>query len=356
MRSPVPPKSCTSPITSPQPYPFGWFDWFCLWYPPAWLILFNRHWQHYKPDPEGWRWSEYLLFLIPAGFYLAIAIRWVRIQWQRAISPAPPEAPPTPPSPEADRQYQHAFRQEILTPIVQHYFRATLENPASLPASHPLLITINHAGMCFPWDFLCLTWLLGEQRSWRMHPLAHPLFFDHPWLQWWLPSGWAAALGAIRAEPQAFAQAIAQHQTVIYAPEGWRGLAKGWPQRYQLAPFDPSFIRHSVTHHIPILPILCLGSERLHPFAINARAIAQRVGMPMFPLSPLLPLFALFPSMGIWAARKRLRYQIQPLWQPWADHNPHPPTRKQTYQMAQALRSRLQTTLNELITSTHGDG
>ncbi len=339
------------PVQLPQPYSFGWFDWFCLWYPPAWLILFNRHWQHYKPDPEGWRWSEYPLFLIPGGFYIAIAIRWVRIQWQRyaratlerATDPPPASHPP-------DRHYQHAFRQEILAPIGQRYFRATLENAADLPLSEPLLITINHAGMCFPWDFLCLTWLLGEQRSWQIQPLAHPLFFDHPWLQWWLPAGWAAALGAIRAEPQTFAHAIAQNQTLIYAPEGWRGLAKGWQQRYHLAPFDPSFIRHSLTHQIPILPILCQGSERLHPFAINARAIAQRVGMPMFPLSPLLPLFALFPSMGIWAAPNRLRYQVQPLWQPWAEQ-PQAPTRRQTYQMAQALRSRLQATLNHLITA-----
>jgi len=30
--------------------------------------LFNRHWQHYYADPDGWNWLEYPLFLIPGGF------------------------------------------------------------------------------------------------------------------------------------------------------------------------------------------------------------------------------------------------------------------------------------------------
>ncbi len=62
-----------------QVYQFTWFDWFCLWYPPGWLILFNRHWQRYNSDPDGWNWLEYSLFLIPGGFYVALLIRWLRL-------------------------------------------------------------------------------------------------------------------------------------------------------------------------------------------------------------------------------------------------------------------------------------
>lgn len=331
-----------SPVTTT--YQFGWFDRFCLAYPPGWLILFNRHWQHYKPDPQGWRWSEYLLFLLPGGFYLAVVIRWLRLAWLRSRSVSCPA--PT----GVDADYQQAFRDEILTPIVQRYFRAELQHLEALPLEEPLIITLNHAGMCFPWDFLGLAWLLREQRDWWVQPLAHPLFFDHPWLQWWLPAGWADCLGAVRAEPTSFEAAIAQQRVMIYAPEGWRGLAKGWQQRYQLAKFDSSFVQLSCRYRVPILPVICMGSEWLHPFASNLRWVARWVQMPMFPISPLIPVFALFPSMGIWANRSRLRYYVQPVWRPWEEAAIAPPVSPRSYrhQLAQKLRSRLQTTINTL--------
>lgn len=290
-----------------------------------------------------------MLFLLPGGFYLAVALRWLRLIVRRSQFPSPRSTVPSVPLP--DPAYQRAFRDEILALIVTRYFRAELADWEALPTAEPLLITINHAGMCFPWDFLSLAWLLSEQRHWFVQPLAHPLFFDHPWLRWWLPAGWAETLGAVRAEADRFEAAIAHQAIMIYAPEGWRGLAKGWQQRYQLAKFDPSFVQLSIRYQVPILPVLCMGSERLHPFALNVRWLARLVKMPMFPLSPLIPIFALFPSMGVWAARSHLRYHVQPLWQPWTD-----PTvesldgshRLKTYQLAQKLRSQLQATISQL--------
>jgi len=340
-------------------YQFGWFDRFCLWYPPAWLILFNRHWQHYKPDPDGWRWSEYGLFLLPGGFYLALILRWLRVTIKRWFNPPLPDSnngvkfgKRSHSSVQADQVYQQAFRDEILAPIVTRYFRAELHHAEALPETAPLLITINHAGMCFPWDFLSLAWLLSERQGWFVQPLAHPLFFDHPWLRWWLPEGWAETLGGVRAEVSHFEAAIAHNTVMIYAPEGWRGLAKGWQQRYHLEKFDPSFVRLSVRHQTPVLPVLCLGNEKLHPFAFNVRWLARLVKMPMFPLSPLIPVFVLFPSMGIWAVRTRLRYCLQPVWHPWTDpllQTSSGSKRLKFHRLAQTLRSRLQASLNLLV-------
>ena len=293
-----------------------------------------------------------MLFLLPGGFYAALGIRWLRLAIQRLwhLNSASLHAVPPHPINQPNFEYQQAFRQEILTPIVTRYFKAELQGLDNLPPSKPLLITLNHAGMCFPWDFLSLAWLLSEQRDWIVQPLAHPLFFDHPWLKWWLPDGWAEALGGVRAERQPFEAAIAERAIVIYAPEGWRGLA-GWPERHQLATFDPSFVRLSLRYQVPVLPVICLGSERLHPFALNVRWLARLVQMPMFPISPLMPLFVLFPSMGVWAARSRLRYRLQPLWHPWEEAVQELPTtaHRVQYQLAQVLRSRLQQVLHTLV-------
>ncbi|MBD3884619.1 glycerol acyltransferase [Phormidium tenue FACHB-886] len=329
--------------TVSKTFTFGWFDWLCFWYPPGWLILFNRHWQQYHADPEGWNWVEYILFFIPGGFYLAVLIRWLRLGCRapKAVHRS------------VDVAYQKAFADEILTPILKHYFRAELFSIDKLPQTGPLIIATNHAGMCFPWDIVSLAALLNQTRQWHAQPLAHPLFFDHPWLRWWLPAGWLEALGGVPATLSNFEAAVSSagpNSIVLYAPEGWHGLAKGWRQRYQLTTFDPSFIRLSTRYKIPILPIACIGSETLHPWTINIKSIGRRLGLPIFPLSVLLILFLFFPSMGVWANRTRLRYYIQTLEQPWEDNHLEPhQSQKRTvlYRIAQKMRSHLQSAIDK---------
>ncbi|MBD1861375.1 MULTISPECIES: 1-acyl-sn-glycerol-3-phosphate acyltransferase [Trichocoleus] len=338
---------CSPALKSPSAYRFIWFDWFCLWYPPGWLILFNRHWQHYHDDPEGWNWLDYMLFLIPGGFYLASLIRWLRLGCRAPRSEGGNVNP----------AYQQAFQDEILGPIVQHYFRAELHQLEHLPVTGPLVVVMNHAGMAFPWDFISLGWLLKQERNWVIQPLAHTIFFDHPWLNWWLPPSWPQVLGGVRAERQTFEVAVANAETetvVLYAPEGWRGLIKGWRQRYQLTTFDPSFIQVSDRHHVPILPVTCIGNELLHPWAWNFKTLARWIKLPLFPISLLMVAFVLFPSMGVWAMRSRLKYTVQPLYQPWQEAGvtaPDQPKRSHAYQQAQALRSQLQDQLNQIRSS-----
>lgn len=332
-------------------YRLNWFDRFCLWYPPGWLILFNRHWQHYHPDPDGWNWLEYGLFLIPGGFYLALLIRWFRLGCRS----------PQPQGYQFDPGYQQAFRDEVLSPIVRHHFRAELHQIENLPQTGPLIVAMNHAGMCFPWDFLGLADLLSQTRGWVVQPLAGTSLFEHPWMVWWLPPGWSQTLGGVRAELDDFEAAIAQKTILLYAPEGLRGPGKGWQKRYQLAGFHPSFIRLSDRHHVPILPVVCTGNESLHPWAVNLRQLARRFQLPFLPLSMLMIVFVLFPSMGVWAMRTDLRYYIQPLDQTRptdpakVDHSSNSTapqvTRSIVYQRAKILRERMQCRLNEILSS-----
>jgi 1-acyl-sn-glycerol-3-phosphate acyltransferase len=331
-------------------YRFTGFDWFCIKYPPAWLILFNRHWQHYKPDPYGWSWLEYPLFLVPGGFYLAMLVRGLRVAGQRILFSSR-TSKPSAIAPMSDSDYQQAFRAEVLTPLVNHHFQAELRSPIFSSTQGSVIVAMNHAGMCFPWDFVSLAFLLSQEQDGQVQPFAHPLFFDHPWLRWWLPEGWAAVLGGVRADRANLATVLTQSTVLLYAPESWRGLAKGWQKRYQLAPFDSSFVRLSIRHKIPILPIICIGSEGLHPFAINVAWMARRVKLPMFPVSPLILVFLLFPSMGVWAVGSPLRYLPQPLWCPWEDlpTGESAPSTTQMYQLAEALRSRMQEEIHAQI-------
>lgn len=319
---------------SDRHYQFNWFDWFCLWYPPGWLILFNRHWQRYHSDPDGWNWLEYMLFLVPGGFYAALLIRWLRLGCRLPRSQGE----------QFDPNYQQLFSSEIIAPIVKYYFRAQLHQVENLPASGSLIVAMNHAGMCFPWDFLSLGYLLSHnQPGWVLQPLADVSLFEHPWLIWWLPPGWAKVMGGVRAEMDDFEQAVEQKTILLYAPEGLRGPSKGWRKRYQLETFDLSFIRLSDRSSIPILPVVCMGNEYLHTWAFNITKLARRLQLPFLPISPLMFVFVLFPSMGVWAARSKLNYYIQPVYQaaPITENSPKQ-ERSRFYKQAQELREKMQ--------------
>ncbi|WP_199328044.1 1-acyl-sn-glycerol-3-phosphate acyltransferase [Cylindrospermum sp. FACHB-282] len=322
--------------SSGQGYKFSRFDWFCLWYPPGWLILFNRHWQHYHSDPDGWNWLEYGLFLLPGGFYLALLIRWLRLGCR---SPRKEVG-------EFDPRYQQAFREEVLAPIVKYYFRGELQQIDNLPPTGPIIVAMNHAGMCFPWDFITLGYLLSQARGWVVQPLAGVSLFEHPWVVWWLPPRWSQVLGAVRAELNDFEEAIQGGKTVLYAPEGLRGPLKGWGRRYQLQKFDVSFIQLSDRYQIPILPVICIGNESLHPWTVNLKKLQRLTKLPFLPISPLMLVLILFPSMGVWAIRTRLQYFIQPLEPAGLDTHPGK-TRVAVYQQAQKFREKLQLQIYE---------
>ncbi|OUL27151.1 glycerol acyltransferase [Nostoc sp. RF31YmG] len=325
-------------------YKFSWFDWFCLCYPPGWLILFNRHWQHYHTDPDGWNWLEYILFLLPGGFYVALLIRWLRLGCRS----------PRKEIDEFDPNYQQAFREEVLSPIVKYYFQGELHQVEKLPQTGPLIVAMNHAGMSFPWDFLTLGYLLSQERGWVVQPLAGVSLFEHPWVIWWLPPGWSRVLGGVRAELDDFEAAMQQHKILLYAPEGLRGPLKGWRRRYQLQKFDISFMQLSDRYQVPILPVICIGNEYLHPWTVNLKKLQRLFKLPFLPLSPLMLLLILFPSMGVWAMKTRLRYFIQPLEQFEKEANLEAQSikkRANIYQKVQQFRDKLQMQINQLVIS-----
>ncbi len=224
----------------------------------------------------------------------------------------------------------------------------------SLPQTNPLIVVMNHAGMCFPWDFITLAYLLSQERGWIVQPLAEVSLFEHPWMIWWLPPGWSQVLGGVQAKLEDFEAAIQQHKIVLYAPEGLRGPLKGWKKRYQLEKFDVSFIKLSDRYQVPILPVICIGNEDLHPWTINLKKLQRLFKLPFLPLSPLMLLLILFPSMGVWAMKTRLRYFIQPLETLHTQADLAVPANKKrvaTYQKVQEFRDKLQMQINQLVSS-----
>jgi hypothetical protein len=121
---------------------------------------------------------------------------------------------------------------------------------------------------------------------------------------------------AFRLKLRTLKRQLPKKQLSFMLQRVYGGPGKGFFKRYQLETFHPSFMELSDRYCIPILPVACIGNEFLHPLTINLKKLAKRFYLPFLPISPLMPIFILFPSMGVWAMRSRLRYHIQPLYQP----------------------------------------
>jgi 1-acyl-sn-glycerol-3-phosphate acyltransferase len=107
-----------------------------------------------------------------------------------------------------------------------------------------------------------------------------------------------------------------------------------------------SFLQLSDRYHIPILPVVCIGSEKLHPWTINLKTLQKFTKLPFCPISPLMFALILFPSMGVWAMRTRLHYFIQPMEKDFGSVSQE---RKVVYQRAKEFQARLQSCVNQLL-------
>ncbi|RYZ41448.1 MAG: acyltransferase, partial [Myxococcaceae bacterium] len=74
-------------------------------------------------------------------------------------------------------------------------------------------------------------------------------------------------------------------------PEGARGTAKLYTERYSLVDFGTGFIRLALQTRSPIIPFAFLGGGAAIPTVTNAYALGKLLGVPYVPLTPyLLPL------------------------------------------------------------------
>ena len=73
-------------------------------------------------------------------------------------------------------------------------------------------------------------------------------------------------------------------------PEGFKGVGKGWRERYRLQRFGRGgFIELALKTRVPIVPVSIVGSEEIYPMVADAKLLARMFGLPYFPITPLFP-------------------------------------------------------------------
>ncbi len=75
-------------------------------------------------------------------------------------------------------------------------------------------------------------------------------------------------------------------------PEGYKGVGKGWKNRYRLQRFGRGgFVEVALRERVPVVPVAIVGSEETYPMIADGRPIAGLGGFPYFPITPFFPWF-----------------------------------------------------------------
>jgi 1-acyl-sn-glycerol-3-phosphate acyltransferase len=189
----------------------------------------------------------------------------------------------------------------LLAFLYQRWWRVDLAGLENLPARGPLLFVANHSGL-LPYDGLMLAHAIEGDRP----DLGRPRFTVADWLVT-LPFAqpYLARLGGVRACRENVDRLLSHGRSVIVFPEGVKGAAKVFRDRYRLQRFGRGgVIRVALECGVPLVPIGVVGAEEAHP--ILFKWIPPGRPVPFVPVTPTFPLLGplgVLPLPSKWVIR-----------------------------------------------------
>lgn len=175
----------------------------------------------------------------------------------------------------------------LLDLLYDRYWRVEISGVERLPDEGPALLVANRSGL-LPYDGLMLAH--GIERRHPRH--ERPRFLVADWLIT-LPfvQPYLARLGGVRACRENAERLLEAGRFVTAFPEGEKGAAKVFRERYRLKRFGRGgVVRVALEHGIPLYPVGLVGPEEAHPILFKEYSLARSFGLPFLPVTPTFPL------------------------------------------------------------------
>ena len=203
-----------------------------------------------------------------------------------------------------DFGYDAELSREVLLPLsrplYETYFRVRSLGLDRVPSDGAALLVGNHSGT-IPLDALMVQYAVATEHPAKriVRNMAANLAFQMPFI-----GPLARKSGNAVACDEDASELLRRGELVGVFPEGYKGVGKGWKERYKLQRFGRGgFIEIALRTRTPIIPVAIVGAEEAFPMIANARFLAKALGFPYFPITPTFPLLGplgLLPLPSRW--------------------------------------------------------
>jgi 1-acyl-sn-glycerol-3-phosphate acyltransferase len=195
---------------------------------------------------------------------------------------------------EDDFGFDVAFTERLLplaTLLYKYWWRVDVTGIEHVPAEGRGLLVSNHAGAGIPFDGAMIKTAMMLE-----HP--NPRHLRLLVLDWLMGLPWLADLmkqtGQVLASTPNAYELLKRDELIAVFPEGVKGMAKPFSQRYNLQRFGRGgFVRIALRTRTPIIPVAVVGSEEIYPKVANMPVVPKLIGAPFVPITPLFPWFGL---------------------------------------------------------------
>jgi 1-acyl-sn-glycerol-3-phosphate acyltransferase len=174
----------------------------------------------------------------------------------------------------------------LLDFLRKRWWRIEVVGLEHVPSDRPVLFVANHSGL-LPWDGLALAETLAEAHGEARRPrfLIADWLITLPFVQ---PA--LARLGGVRACRENAERLLTTGRSVVAFPEGVKGAAKAFRDRYRLQRFGRGgAVRLALAADVPVVPVAIVGAEEAHPILFKVETPARALGLPFLPVTPTFP-------------------------------------------------------------------
>ncbi len=175
---------------------------------------------------------------------------------------------------------RYAF--EALAFFYRHYFSVECHGIGNIPPRGRAMLIGNHSGGVAIDGAMVIGSAFLEMNPPRLAQGMVEKFINK------IPfaSLWSNKTGQFTGLPEHAIRLIEEDRLWMVFPEGARGTAKLWKDRYSLVDYGSGFMRLALKTHTPIVPFGFLGGGDAVPTVMNSYALGRLLGVPYVPITP----------------------------------------------------------------------
>ncbi len=173
-----------------------------------------------------------------------------------------------------------AFRAASL--LYRNYFQVRCSGLTNVPPRGRGMLVGNHSGGVALDGLMVIASCFFELDPPRLaHAMAERFINKFPFA-----SVWANRCGQFTGLPEHAQRLLEDDRLLLVFPEGARGTAKLWKERWSLVDFGTGFVRLALRTSSPIIPFGFIGGGDAIPTVSNLYGIGKLLGVPYVPVTP----------------------------------------------------------------------